>query len=96
MRRTALLLAVATGCGTTSYKIPAAELQRLAMIPPAQRGQSVRAVQQLSDADLGPPAPVTAETQIVIFPDVVVYDGGERRRARGGGVTARPKRSRSS
>ncbi|MEO6773103.1 MAG: hypothetical protein ABI467_08770 [Kofleriaceae bacterium] len=84
MRRTALLLALATGCGTTSYKIPGTELQRLATIPPAQRGQSVRVIQQLSDADVGPPAPITGETQIVIFPDVVVYDGG-RRRARGGG-----------
>ncbi|MEO8552843.1 MAG: hypothetical protein ABI678_22850 [Kofleriaceae bacterium] len=80
MRWTALLLALATGCGTTSYKIPAAELQRLATLPPAQRGQSVRVVQQLSDADVGPPQPVRAETQIVIFPDVVVYDGGYRRR----------------
>jgi len=85
MRRLALVLAVATGCGTTSYKIPGAELQRLAMLPPAQRGQSVRAVQQLTDAEVGPPAPVTAETQIVIFPDVVVYDDGGRRRPRGGG-----------
>ena len=79
MRRLALVLAVATGCGTTSYKIPGAELQRLAMVPPAQRGQSVRVVQQLTDSDVGPPAPVTAETQIVIFPDVVVYDDGRRR-----------------
>jgi hypothetical protein len=85
MRRTALLLAVATGCGTTSYKIPGAELQRLAMVPPAQRGQSVRVVQQLTDADVGAPAPVTSETQIVIFPDVVVYDGGGRRHVHGGG-----------
>jgi len=84
MRLCALFLALATGCGTTSYKIPAAELQRLASLPPAQRGQSVRVVQQLSDADVGPPQPVSAETQIVIFPDVVVYDGGYRRRTVGG------------
>lgn len=85
MRRLGLVLAVVTGCGTTSYKIPGSELQRLAMVPPAQRGQSVRAIQQLSDADVGPPAPVTAETQVVIFPDVVVYDDGGRRRVHGGG-----------
>ncbi|MEO8842144.1 MAG: hypothetical protein ABI591_25995 [Kofleriaceae bacterium] len=72
------------GCGTTSYKIPASELIRLSQLPPAERGQNVRVVQQLTDADVGAPAPVSSETQIVIFPDVVVYDGGGHRRGSGG------------
>ena len=78
MRRTALLLAVLTACGTTSYKIPGSELRRLSSLPPEQRGQNVRVVQQLSDADVGAPQPVTGDTQIVIFPDIVVYDGPRR------------------
>ncbi|HUJ59062.1 MAG TPA: hypothetical protein VLX92_11240 [Kofleriaceae bacterium] len=77
MRHLALVLAAA--CGTTSYKIPGTELQRLAMVPPEQRGQHVRVVQLLHDADVGPPEPVTAETQIVFFPQIDVY-GPERRR----------------
>jgi hypothetical protein len=84
MRTTSMLLALVTACGTTSYQIPASELMRLSQLPPEQRGQNVRVVQQLSDADVGAPAPVNAETQIVIFPDVYV-EGGDRRRGYGGG-----------
>jgi hypothetical protein len=87
MRSLALVLAASlvAGCGTTSYKIPGNELQRLAQLPPEHRGDSVRVIQQLNDADVGPPAPVNAETQIVIFPRVVVYDNdGYRRRESGG------------
>jgi len=76
MRPVAILLAAAvatSGCASNTYKIPASELQRLATVPPEARGQHVRVVQQLSNADLGPPAPVTGETQIVIFPQVNVY-----------------------
>ena len=80
MRALAMFLAFSVGCGTTSYKIPATELQRLAVTPPEQRGQHVRVVQQLSDADVGPPQPVEAQTQIVIFPEVNVYGPYERRR----------------
>jgi hypothetical protein len=90
MRSLALVLAASlvAGCGTTSYKIPGTELQRLATLPPEQRGDSVRVIQQLSDADVGPAAPVNAETQIVIFPRVVVYDDGGRRRESGWGPGA--------
>src|SRR3569623_2727026 len=93
MRTLALFLASTAGCKTTSYKIPATELQRLAVTPPEQRGQHVRVVQQLSDEDLGPAYPVEAQTQIVIFPVVNVY-GPERRRyynygGSGGNVGAR-------
>jgi hypothetical protein len=86
MRTLALVLAasLAAGCGTTSYKIPGSELQRLAQLPPEARGQRVRVIQELSDADVGPAQPVTSETQIVIFPTVVVNDGGYRRRESSG------------
>jgi hypothetical protein len=80
MRALAMFLAFTVGCGTTSYKIPASELQRLAVTPPEQRGQHVRVIQQLSEAEVGPPQPVEAQTQIVIFPEVNVYGPYERRR----------------
>ncbi len=85
LKPTALVLALVTGCGTTSYKIPASELQRLALLPPEQRGQNVRVIQQLSDADVGAPQPVNAETQIVIFPTIIVDGGGGGGGRRSGG-----------
>ena len=70
------------GCGSTTYQIPGSELQRLASTPPEVRGQHVRVIQQLHDADIGPPQPVTTETQIVLVPDLSGggYYGGSRRR----------------
>jgi len=80
MRKTAVVLAAALiGCGSNSYKIRSSELERLAMMPPEERGQHVRVTEQLHEADVGPPEPVTAETQIVVFPGGEVY-GPERRR----------------
>jgi len=80
MRKTAVVLAAALlGCGSNSYKIRSSELERLAMMPPEVRGQHVRVSEELHDADVGPPEPVTAETQVVIFPGGEVY-GPERRR----------------
>jgi len=80
MRALAFLLALSVGCTTSSYKIPATELQRVAQVPPEQRGQHVRVIQQIGDDDLGPAYPVEAQTQIVIFPQVNVYGPYERRR----------------
>jgi hypothetical protein len=80
MRALAMFLALTVGCSSTNYKISGGELQRLAATPPEVRGQHVRVVQQLSDADLGPAYPVEAQTQIVIFPEVNVYGPYERRR----------------
>jgi len=80
MRTLALFVALTVGCSTTSYKIPANELQRLAVTPPEQRGQHVRVIQQLGETDVGPAYPVEAQTQIVIFPEVNVYGPYERRR----------------
>ena len=93
MLKTGLALVLATAlplgaCGTTTYQISASELQRLATLPPEQRGQNVRVVQQLSDADVGAPQPVNTETQIVFFPTIVVDSGGGRRRGGGWGPNA--------
>jgi hypothetical protein len=68
-----------TACATNSYKIPNGELQRISMMQPEARGQRVRVQQELGEADVGPPQPVTAETQIVFFPQINVY-GPDRRR----------------
>jgi hypothetical protein len=83
MRLTSLVLAasvLATGCASSTYKIPGYELERMAQQPPEARTQHVRVQQELGDADVGPAQPVTAETQIVIFPQINVYGPYERRR----------------
>ncbi|MBV8757250.1 MAG: hypothetical protein JO257_08255 [Deltaproteobacteria bacterium] len=80
MRALAVILIASVGCSTTSYKIPATELQRLAATPPEQRGAHVRVTQMLSNEDLGPEYPVETQTQIIIFPEVNVYGPYERRR----------------
>jgi hypothetical protein len=69
-----------TGCATQSYKIPGTELQRIANEHPETRGQHVRVQQELGETEVGPPQPVTAETQIVFFPQINVYGPYERRR----------------
>jgi hypothetical protein len=71
---------LATGCASNSYKIPTSELRRVAQQHPETRGQHLRVIQQLGDADVGPAQPVTAETQIIFFPHVNVYGPYERRR----------------
>jgi hypothetical protein len=82
MRSLALCLAAATlassatGCLTASYKISGAELARLTTLPPEQRGQQVRVVQELSASDVDPADPVDGNTQIVIIPVVHVQGGG--------------------
>ena len=88
MRLVASLLAgslLATGCLSTAYTIPPAELTRLAQLPPEQRGQNVRVVQMVGDTDAGGSQPVTGETQVVVFPDIDVSGGG-------GGWPGRPVR----
>ncbi len=82
---TALAVSLVAGCSTTTYQISNAELVRLAQLPPEQRGQSVRVTQQLTDADLGQPQPVTAETQIVLFPQIIVGPDPRRREGWGPG-----------
>lgn len=104
MRVSSLLLAgtvLVTGCATQSYKIPGNELQRIAQLPPDQHGAHVRVQQELGEAEVGPPQPVTAETQIIFFPQINVYGPHERRRyyntnstwGTGGGGGGSPKSS---
>jgi hypothetical protein len=108
MRAVAVVLAgslFATGCGSNTYEIKSPELLRLAQLPPDGRGQKVRVTQNLTDQDVGPPEPVTEQTQIVIFPELNVY-GPERRRYYqyggggnggnwNGGISAHPPRTTS-
>jgi hypothetical protein len=83
MRLIALVVAasvLATGCASSTYKIPGYELGRLAQTAPETRGAHVRVQQELGDSDVGPAQPVTAETQIVFFPHLNIYGPHERRR----------------
>lgn len=68
-----------TGCATNTHKIPTAELQRLALQQPEARGERVRVTQELGEADVGPPQPVTAETAYFAFPHIHIT-GPDRRR----------------
>ncbi|HTJ43239.1 MAG TPA: hypothetical protein VL463_14135, partial [Kofleriaceae bacterium] len=79
MARKLVVVCVAlAGCVSNAYRIPQGELQRLAMTPPEQRGQSVRVVQELSNADEPPAAtPVTGQTEIIIVTPVD-YGGAPR------------------
>jgi hypothetical protein len=72
---------LAAGCGTTTYEIPRAELARLAAMPPEQRGQHVRVIQQFSEADVGDPQPIYKETPVVLFPQPWL-EGPDRRNYR--------------
>jgi len=85
MRKIAVVVAaavLATGCTTNTYKIPRGELQRISTQAPEARGERVRVVQELGEADVGPPQPVTAETQIVFFPDLTFASAGGPQRRR--------------
>ena len=80
---------VATGCATSTYRIPNAELARLAATDPAQRGASVAVRQEPPWEDEPPGAqPVTSDTQIIIIgPEIEIGGGGGRG---GGGVHSPP------
>jgi len=85
MRRLAALLVAAAlplaGCLTNTYRIPPAELARLAQTPPEQRGNQVRVVQDLTTSDSpAPAAPVTAETHVSAVVVVPIRIGGPRPR----------------
>ena len=71
---------LSTGCASSTYKIPGYELQRLATQHPEARAERVRVQQELGDAEVGPAQPVTAETQVIFFPQLNVYGPHERRR----------------
>ncbi len=53
-----VIFVFSTGCLSNEYRIPRAELQRLASLPPDERGQRVRLVQEMGERRDTPPAPV--------------------------------------
>jgi hypothetical protein len=85
-RGLALVLAAAVAihgaCVQSTHRISRGELGRLAMLPPAERGEQVRVVQEIVGE--APPAatPVTAETRVEILwvPEIRVSVGGGSRR----------------
>lgn len=87
MRALAVVLAgsLIAGCAVNSYKIPPAELARLARVPPEARGEHVRVVQEIVASDVPAAPPVTRETQVVIAPQFEVAVGVHGPRAGFGG-----------
>jgi len=89
-------LLVGTGCASSSYKIPATELQRLSTLPPEARGQRVLVSQELSATEVEEADAVDRETEIIVAPHIHVdgsisvggtYPRGGRYGAGGGKVT---------
>ncbi|MDB4955917.1 MAG: hypothetical protein JWO36_3486 [Myxococcales bacterium] len=77
----------ATGCLSSSYKIPGGEVQRLASLAPEARGQRVRVVQQINEDNAAPAQPASGETQIIFMPriGIDISDDDYRRGGYGGG-----------
>jgi hypothetical protein len=86
MRALAVVLAgsLVAGCTVNSYRIPSAELARLARIAPEVRGQRVRVVQDVLASSAPAAPPVSDDTEVVIVPQVNV-GAGFGGHARGGG-----------
>lgn len=91
MRALAVVLAgsLIAGCAVNSYKIPPAELARLARVPPEARGEHVRVVQEIIASDVPAAPPVTHETPIVIAPEFEVAVGVHGPRTGFGGAFGR-------
>jgi len=87
MRLLAVFLAalMITGCAANSYRIPPGELQRLAMTPPADRGQKVRVIQEISGTTVNNQERVGVDTQIIFVPQINISTGPRYNRG-GGGV----------
>jgi hypothetical protein len=69
MRALAVVLAASLiGCGVNSYRIPPAELARLAATPPEARGEHVRVIQDIVRSEVPAAPPVTGQTQVVFVP----------------------------
>jgi hypothetical protein len=78
MRALAVMLAgslLASACAAHSFRIPPGELERLTRVPPEQRGERVRVVQEIVATDVPAAPPVTRETQILFVPQVGVSVG---------------------
>jgi hypothetical protein len=59
---------ISAGCAANSYRIPTKDLHQLSAMPPEQRGQRVRVIQEISATDAPAARPVEADTEIVIMP----------------------------
>jgi hypothetical protein len=67
-----------SGCASQSYRIPNAELQRLAAMAPEQRAQSVLVSQELTATTVDNAEPVRADTEIIWVPRITIYGGNYR------------------
>lgn len=87
MRTVAVVLAASLicGCATNSYRIPPAELARLAQTAPEARGGQVRVVQDIANSDVPAASPVTEETQVVFVPNLSIGYSPRGSWHRGGG-----------
>jgi hypothetical protein len=74
----ASLPALTTGCLSTVHRIPADELQRLALTPPEQRGARVRVVQGFAGEDQPPRAPEVQSSTTIVVVGGVHSDSGYR------------------
>ncbi len=82
-------LTVSVGCLSDTHRISGRELTRIAQLPPEQRGQRVRVLQEWSNADEPPAATPVHEDTTVVFVPVHIYASGPPapggRPGRGGG-----------
>ena len=84
-RTIAILSLVLSGCLSSTHIIPREELQRLASVPPEQRGQHVRVIQGMGGAEDPPEAPaVHVGTAVVIGTPGPYYGPGWRPRPSAG------------
>ena len=96
MRIATVLLAaslISGGCGSYSYRISGAELQRLATLPPPLRGKAVRVDQEITNTEM-PAAQRVDDGTVIIEPDINVISvngggggGGTIVRSGGGGFS---------
>ena len=96
MRLASVVLAVSLvsgGCGSSSFRVSSAELQRLAMIPPAERGRAVRVDEEINDTDMPAAQGVNEQTELVVYPsgNINVGGGGGGSYHGGGGGGGFPK-----
>jgi len=71
----ALLVVPTAGCLSSSYVIPREDAIALAQLPPEQRGESVRVVQQIFVDEPATAPSVNSSTQIYVGPHVYVTGG---------------------
>lgn len=68
-------LTVFAGCAANAYRVPNDELVRLSQIPPAERGRSVRVIQELGTPATQHQDAVGPDTEIIIVPQINISTG---------------------